>query len=242
MIPTSETPVGQLVATSPRLARFFERLGIDYCCRGTTPLGQACRERGLEVAAVLRQLGFDEDDAPDHGFDGASALMVELIAHIVAAHHGYLRRELPRLEALADRVVAAHGARHPELHELREVLASLKEELMLHMIKEEKVLFPIITRLEAATEMPQFHSSSIVVPIQVMQHEHDEAGAALARLRALTEGYTPPEDACPTFRAMLEGLAELEADLHLHIHEENNILFPRARATEAALSRTRDES
>jgi regulator of cell morphogenesis and NO signaling len=106
---------------------------------------------------------------------------------------------------------------------------------MFHLLKEEKVLFPVIQRLEAAAEMPELHCGSVINAIRVMEHEHDDAGAALARLRALTDRYTPPGDACPTYRALLEGLAELEADLHRHIHEENNVLFPRARAAEEAL-------
>jgi regulator of cell morphogenesis and NO signaling len=233
-----ETPVGQLVAKRPRLARVFERLGIDFCCGGRSSLDQACREKGLDVAVVLRELavGDAEPAEDDHdGFDGATSTMVELIDHIVATHHAYLLRGLPRLSALADKVVDAHGTRHPELKELRDIFDSLRAELTLHMLKEEKILFPIIAQLEAAADMPAFHCGSVTNPILVMEHEHDDAGVALARLRTLTDGYTPPEDACPTYRGLLNGLAELEADLHLHIHEENNILFPRARATEKAL-------
>jgi regulator of cell morphogenesis and NO signaling len=162
--------------------------------------------------------------------------MVEMIDHIVATHHAYLRRELPRLTALAGLVFGAHGSRHPELKELCGIFDSLREELLLHMLKEEKVLFPIIARLEGASEIPQFHCGSVMNPIRAMEHEHDDAGAALARLREIAGGYIPPADACPSYRALLEGLAELERDLHLHIHEENNVLFPRARAAEDPLS------
>jgi regulator of cell morphogenesis and NO signaling len=242
---TPEIPVGELVARQPRLARIFERLRIDYCCGGRATLDQACREAGLDVGAVLRQLEPSEaefDDGGHDNFDGASAGMVELIDHIVATHHAYLRRNLPRLAALAAQVFAAHGSRHPELQELCDVFDSLRQELTFHTLKEEKVLFPIIARLEAATEMPQFHCGSVMNPILVMEHEHDAAGAAVARLRALTGGYTPPADACRTYRALLDGMAELEADLRLHIHEENNILFPRALAAEAALQAFADES
>jgi regulator of cell morphogenesis and NO signaling len=237
---TPEMPVGQLVAEDPRRARVFERLGIDYCCRGRTPLDSACREKGLDVAAVLRQLAAAEAEAePGHDehvpVGRATATMRELIDHIVTIHHAYLHRELPRLADLADRVVDAHGSRHPELRELREVFLSLKSELRLHMLKEEKIVFPMIARLEVAMEVPELYCGSVGNPILVMEHEHDDAGADLARLRALTDGYTPPPDACPTYRALLDGLAGLEADLHMHIHEENNILFPRARAADGAL-------
>jgi regulator of cell morphogenesis and NO signaling len=233
---TPETPVGQWVVERPSRARLFERLGIDYCCGGAKPLDRACREKGLDVAAVLRELQAAEaaDVGPDE-FDAAGATMTALVDHIVATHHDYLHREMPRLAILSDQVAAAHAARHPELTELRAVFDSLREELMFHMLKEEKVLFPVIKRLEAAAEMPELPCGSVANPIRVMEHEHDDAGAALARLRALTDGYTPPADACPTYRALLAGLAGLEADLHRHIHEENNILFPCARAAEEAL-------
>jgi regulator of cell morphogenesis and NO signaling len=203
-------------------------------------LDRACREKGLDVAAVLGQLAAGEDEAEprydEHGpIGGATATMGELIDHLVTIHHAYLHRELPRLADLAGRVVDAHGNRHPELRELRDVFESLRDELRFHLLKEEKILFPSIARLEVAREVPELYCGSVENPILVMEHEHDDAGAALARLRALTDGYTPPPDACPTYRALLEGLAGLEADLHVHIHEENNILFPRARAAEGAL-------
>jgi regulator of cell morphogenesis and NO signaling len=235
---TVETPVGRLVAEHPRRARLFERLGIDYCCGGSAPLERACQDRGLDLAAVLHELAACEDGRSDDshdGFDAAHATMVELIDHIVAAHHGYLRRELPRLTAMAGEVLGAHRTRHPELKELLDDFGSLREELTLHMLKEEKILFPVIARLETAAESPQLRSGSILNPILLMKHEHNDTGGALARLRALTDGYAPPADACPTYRAMLHGMAELEADLHVHIHEENNILFPRALAAEDAL-------
>jgi regulator of cell morphogenesis and NO signaling len=229
--------VGQLVRERPALARVFERFGIDYCCGGKRPLDQACQERGLEVGLVLDELAGQDVDAPAaEEVDWSAAPMSELADHIEATHHAFLRRELPRLEGLLEKVVAAHGPRHPELRDLRAVFAGLKSELEGHMLKEERVLFPMVRQLQRATARPRFHCGSVANPIAVMEHEHDDAGTALAWLRARTGGYTPPADACNTYRALLGGLAELEADLHLHIHEENNILFPRARDAEAALS------
>ncbi|MHB1557503.1 MAG: iron-sulfur cluster repair di-iron protein [Isosphaeraceae bacterium] len=240
---TPETPVGQLVADDPRRAHLFERLGIDYCCGGRSTLDRACREKGLDVAAVLHRLAAGADEAePYHdehwAFDEETVTLGELMDHIVMCHHAYLYRELPRLAALARQVVGAHGNRHPELREVRDIFDSLKEDLKLHLLKEEKELFPRIARLEAANRRPGSARGPIGNPILATEHEHEEAGAALARLHTLTDGYTPPADACPTYRALLDGLARLEADLHLHIHEENNILFPRARAIEAALQIT----
>jgi regulator of cell morphogenesis and NO signaling len=235
-----EVPVGELVAADSRRARVFERLGIDYCCGGRTPLDQACRARGLDIRAVLDELALDEAEATaadrrHESFDGKAATIAELIEHIVAVHHAYLLKELPRLSVLVDQVLAAHGIRHPELAEVRDVFRALKDELTWHMRKEEKVLFPIIAQLAEAAEQPEFHCGSVTNPIRVMEHEHTDAASVLGRLRTLTGGYSPPADACTSYRALFDGLAELEADLHLHIHEENNVLFPRARAAEDAL-------
>jgi regulator of cell morphogenesis and NO signaling len=205
-------------------------------------LEQACRDKGLDVGALVHELATAELPAAerDH-FDALGATLGSLIDHIVADHHAYLKRELPRLAELVEKVESAHGARHPELAEIREIFAALKDELLLHLLKEEKILFPMIKQLDLATEMPHFYCVTSANPIRVMEREHEETGVGLARLRAITGSYEPPADDCATYRAMLDGLAELEMDLHLHIHEENNILFPRARAAEDALLRVPTE-
>jgi regulator of cell morphogenesis and NO signaling len=236
---TPETPVGQWVAEHPSRSRLFDRLGIDYCCGGRMPLIQACREKGLDLDEVLRALETrDAEPGADDRDDWAAAPMAALADDIVDTHHHPLRRELPRLVGHAYQVAWVHGERHPKLYELCAVLAALKEELELHMVKEEMFLFPMIKRLEQEAEVSDFHGGGINNPIRAMEHEHDDAGAALARLRTLTGGYVPPDDACPTYRALLTGLADLEADMLRHVHKENNILFPRARAAETEL-RTR---
>lgn len=230
------TPVGRLAAEQPGRSEVLERYGIDYCCGGKRPLERVCREQGIDVEALLRELtDSDVRGGAVDTFDAMRATLAELVDHIVSFHHYYLRRELPRLAAHMDKVVTVHGGHHPELIEARDVFLRLKEELRFHMVKEEEVLFPIIKQLDWATDMPEFHCGSVVRPILVMEHEHAEAGVALARLRTLTDGYTPPAGACTTYRVLLAGLAGLEADLHRHIHEENNVLFPRARAVEAML-------
>jgi len=234
---TPETAVGLLVAERPRRARFFDQLGIDYCCGGRAPLARACAEKGLDVEEVLHRLAaLDVEDAELDQCDDAIPTTASALAdHIVDVHHGYLRRELPRLAGLADAVVKAHADRHPELRAVRDVFTSLKEELELHMRKEENVLFPIIAQLETATVLPRFACGSVANPIQVMEHEHGDAGIALAQLRELTGDYTAPSDACSSYQALLSGLADLEADLRRHIHKENVILFPLARSMETAL-------
>jgi regulator of cell morphogenesis and NO signaling len=230
------SPVGQLVADRPGRARVFERLGIDYCCGGRTPLADACAARGLDVREILREL--DDTGASDPGpesVDWRHATMSELVGHIEGTHHAYLRRELPRLAGLMGRVVRAHRTRHPELLELRDTFDDLRRELEAHILAEEAVLFPALRRLDTAMATEDFHRERVHDPIALMEFDHEEAGADLARMRALTDGFTPPADGCPTYRALLAGLAELESDLHRHVHEENNILFSRALATEAML-------
>jgi regulator of cell morphogenesis and NO signaling len=228
--------VGELVAERPARSAVFDRLGIDYCCGGKTPLERACREKGIEIGDVTREIAAsDSRTRAENETDWRLVPMGDLVDHIVSVHHDYLRRELPRLAGLTAKLVAAHGARHPELAEVRDTLESLQEELESHMFKEERILFPMIKQLQVAMELPRFHCGSIKYPIVVMENEHECTGAALARLRTLTDGYQAPEDACPAYRATLAGLAELESDLHRHIHKENEILFVRAWATEVGL-------
>jgi regulator of cell morphogenesis and NO signaling len=167
--------------------------------------------------------------------DWTAAPLANLINHIVGIHHRYLRSELPRLQRLFERVVAAHAASHPELAEAQQVFAALHQELDSHMWKEEHVLFPWVVMLESRDTMQNHPCGSVNNPIRVMEHEHRDAAEALERLRQLTSDYQAPRDACPTYQALLAGLLELEHDLHRHIHKENNILFPRAAALEAAL-------
>lgn len=230
------TTVGQLVVEKPSRSRVFERFGIDYCCGGKLPLGKACDRAGVTGDDVVSALT-ESDRSSEADNDWSSAPLSDLIDHILLKHHAYLRRELPRLSDMAKKVVRAHGERFPWVLECEKVLAELRAELESHMMKEEQLLFPMIRELEAADAPPAFHCGNLRNPITVMEHEHDNAGNALAQLRSLSHGFTPPEDACNTFRAWLDGLAELESDLHKHIHEENNILFSRAQERESQLAR-----
>jgi regulator of cell morphogenesis and NO signaling len=232
-----DTPVGQLAAERPGSVRVLEHFGIDYCCGGRTPLSQACALKGIDVRTVISALDSEAslNTTSARSEVAADTSLAELADQIVATHHDYLRREMPRLGGLLAKVVAAHLSRRPELREVEGVFAQLRDELECHMLKEEWVLFPIIKQLEAATVGQNGHSGSVHVPILMMEHEHAAAGAALERMSDLTNGYVPPADACNSHRALLRGLAELQSDLHVHIHKENNILFPRASALEAAL-------
>ncbi len=228
-----DSTVGEWVVDNPSRSRVFEGLGIDYCCGGKTPLAEACREKGLVTETVIESLV--RGAADDNQVNWANAPLSDLADHIEATHHAYLRSEMPRLLGLTAKVAAVHGPRHAELAEVAAVFAGLAAELDAHMAKEEQILFPMIRDLEHASGRPVFHCGTIANPIRVMEYEHAGAGDALARLQQLTNGYSCPPDGCNTWRALCDGLRQFEADLHEHIHKENNILFPRALQAESEL-------
>lgn len=216
--------VGDLVTRNPSVARVFERHGIDYCCQGATTLQLACATRGMSLEAVLLDLVAIPPDP--HAPDCAAMSLAELTGHIVRVHHEPLRSDLPRMEALLEKVIMAHGEREPRLKQLRGVFLPLKEELLTHMGKEEQILFPWVRAIEdGRTFGPPMQSVS--GPISCMMNEHEDAGAALESLRRLTDGYEAPAHACPTWHALYSALADFESDMHRHVHKENSILFPR---------------
>lgn len=233
----TEKTVGQWVVEQPARARVFERLGMDYCCGGAKPLSEACQDKGIEPSEVLSMLeAADRTREEDQQTGEPDKLgLAELADEIERTHHAYLRRELPRLHMLAVKVRDVHAERDERLREVTAVYEAMMSELTMHMQKEEQVLFPMVREIEQAQAMPAFHCGSLVNPIGVMEHEHRNAGDALARLRALTDDFTPPPWACNTYRVLLDSLRQLESDLHEHIHKENNILFPKAIAIERRL-------
>ncbi len=174
---------------------------------------------------------FDEQTSEPER-DWSQATITELCANIEQTHHAYLKRELPRLEYLVCRVAQRHGDTQPHLIELRDTFLEMKAELEDHLIKEEQVLFPICRQLESAQSLEAIQGKSVDNPIKQMVHEHNDTGAALAKMRKLTNGYIPPAQACNTYRAMYDALAEFERDMHRHVHKENSILFPKAAAAE----------
>lgn len=225
--------VGQVVARHPWLSREFEAVGIDYCCGGKKTLEAACRQQGLDPGAFVARLEAVGPIGGEPVVDASAMSLTDLADHVERTHHAYLRDELPRLTALAEKVASVHGGDDPRLREVLETVRALSAELGSHMMKEEQILFPMIRRLEASDTLPAFHCGSIANPIRQMEFEHDDAGGALERLRVLTDGHVPPATACNTYRALLDGLARLERDMHQHVHKENNVLFPRAAALES---------
>lgn len=237
MTALQDRTIGELVAEAPLRANIFERRRIDYCCNGGRSLAQACAEQGLPVEELVAEL--ERESSGESAQDWTRTPLDELSKHILERHHSYLRSTLPSAAVKLEKVVAAHSERHPELNQLQRVFAYLANELNSHMGKEEMVLFPYIAVMERAEQervpVPPAPGGSVRNPIRMMEHEHDDAGRALSRIRELTHDHEPPADACNTFRALYAQLAELEQDLHTHIHLENNILFPRAADLEKRL-------
>ncbi|MBK9305029.1 MAG: iron-sulfur cluster repair di-iron protein [bacterium] len=242
-IPANWT-VAELVIKYPVLRETLERLGIDYCCGGKKPLAAAVADAGRDWTAVRAELqaalAAAADGAPPADWNAAA--LGALVDHILQKHHVFTRTQLLRLDGLLDKVQNAHGAHHGSvLADLRRVFDGLRAELDAHLMKEEQILFPAIMGIDAFMsgrgERPAIHCGSVGHPIRQMEHEHDGAGQALVAMRRITADYRLPADACQTYCALYDGLQALEADLHEHIHLENNILFPRSVALEEDMVR-----
>lgn len=229
---TRDSHVSAVATEMPATIRIFQEHGIDFCCGGKRPLAEACADRGLDVDVLVARLRGTVTGA-DAERNWHAEPLGELIGHIQHRFHEPLRLELTRLAAMMAKVVSRHGDHLPEtLGPLAATFRALHDDLLQHMTKEDIVLFPAIV----AAEMGDAAAASLVSqPIGAMEAEHEHAGLALARMRELTGGYAPPAWACPTFRGLYHGLAEFEREMHLHVHLENNILFPRAAATAIAV-------
>lgn len=223
---TANSTVADVATSLPATIKVFQQHDIDFCCGGKRPLAEVCADQGLDIERLVGELRAATAPAGAEQNWEQTAL-TDLIGHIQSRFHGPLRQELPRLGQMLVKVVSRHGEHHPETQPLKDTFDRLHVELLHHMQKEDMVLFPAITALETGRG-DAGPGAWIAGPIEVMEMEHDEAGRALATMRELTGGYKPPADACPTFRGLYYGLAELERDMHVHIHLENNILFPRA--------------
>jgi regulator of cell morphogenesis and NO signaling len=220
------TTVGELVADDWRTAAVFEQFGIDFCCGGRRTVTDACRSAGADVDALAQALA---TAAHDEAGDEASRWSVErLVDHIVQTHHAYVRGSAPRIASYLTRLVEVHGARHPELAGVASAFDALARELLQHMFKEERILFPYIRELATQRRAAPSPFGTVENPIRMMEREHEEAGTLMQEIRRLTGDYTVPADGCATYRVCLDELAHFERDLHRHVHLENNVLFPRA--------------
>jgi regulator of cell morphogenesis and NO signaling len=235
---TSTTTLAEIVSSNPLLTQELERLGLDYCCGGKRNLEEACRQQGLDAQSVIAELA-SQPIAAEPAPVWMALSPAALVDHLEATHHRYLKAELPRLSELAAKVSRVHGEKHPELIRVAEVLAELRADLEPHLHKEEDVLFPMIRSMGSAGVRPDVPFRSIGTPIAVMEAEHTAVGRLLEQLRKLTGGYRAPADTCASTLSLMAGLAELEADTHLHVHKENNHLFPAAIESEQRFAASR---
>jgi regulator of cell morphogenesis and NO signaling len=223
----AEKTLSQIVTDNYQAARVFERHGLDFCCKGKRPLAEACNEKGIAPETLIAELHSAlAASEPERDFNNYS--LSELAGYIVRVHHTYVKLNGPQTFSYVTRVAAKHGDRYPHMKEVYELFAEVLEDLAAHMKKEELILFPRIKQLElhGKSGTPQEY---LVAPIGVMEAEHERAGSLLARIRELTDDYTPPAGACTTHRLALASLQAFEEDLHQHVHLENNILFPKAQ-------------
>lgn len=222
--------IREIALENPAATRIFEEYKIDYCCGGGHMFGDACRRAGVspdDVRGRIQQLLISgETGSP------AGKTISELIDHILDKHHVFTKQEINRLSTLMEKVCTKHGPQHAQLYSLAEAFAELCADLIPHMDKEERVLFPFIRQLilsdanNVSVARPPFRT--VRNPVQMLMVEHDRDGAILKKMRDIAGDYVLPEGVCPSFGALYHGLGELERDLHQHIHLENNVLFPAA--------------
>lgn len=237
-----QTTVRELVGRFSQTRPVFEKYEIDYCCGGGKSLAEAAADRDANVGELVEHLTDAIESPPSEAAaerDWYAASLSELVVHILETHHGYVKMALPRLRSLIPKVLDAHGLHHREiLTQVHANFQTLDNELSSHLMKEEQMLFPYIVSLDRHSRegapRPQAPFGTVENPVQQMEHEHDTAGTVLRKLRDVTDDYALPDDACPAFQAVYEELQRFEADLHQHIHLENNILFPRAVQLEAS--------
>ncbi|MEW6128578.1 MAG: iron-sulfur cluster repair di-iron protein [Acidobacteriota bacterium] len=236
---TLSNTVREVAVKLPGATRIFERLGIDYCCGGNRSLNEACQLAQVsteEVLSSLMELDKNHEPLPNHNWQQES--LIALVDFIVQTHHVFTKQEIERLEKLLISVCKAHAQNHPELLRLNELFKLLAEDLLPHMMKEESVLFPYVKALESAQKnhhkppMPFF--GTVKNPVRMMMMEHDNVGELLRIMRTMTNNYQVPADACISYQTLYEALPSFEADLHQHIHLENNVLFPRTLELEKA--------
>jgi len=231
MTTTSEQTLASIVTQHHQTVPVLEKYNLDFCCKGKRTLAQACTEKGLSLEEVMRELEASADTGKKGSMPFSEMTAEQLIGHILIHHHFYLKQTMPIIAEHLGKVAAKHGERFPYMVEVLQLFQHLKNEMTLHMQKEEMILFPRTKEVEALYHFKQqkkLDRNYISGPVEVMEQEHDEAGEIMSRIRELTGNYTPPGEACTTFKVALSELKEFEEDLHRHVHLENNILFPLA--------------
>lgn len=237
---TGDTKLKDIATSNPAARQVLENAGLDYCCGGGNSLQEACVRADVPAEEILRRLRENSHDVNPEEAAWTSAPLNELTRHIREKHHRYVREAIRRIQPLLDKVKTKHGANHPELGDIEKFFAAVSREMTMHMQKEEQILFPYIDALQRSAdgagpvEIPFFQT--VRNPIQAMMREHDASGDLVKQIRAAASEYRIPADACASYEALYQELRGFEADLHEHVHLENNILFPRAVDAEAKAS------
>ena len=235
-----EQTIGQIVTEDYRAAGVFKKFGLDFCCGGKRTITEACEKKGVNLEELVREL--DSLDSESNESQNYSSWSPDfLIDYIVNTHQNFVRTKLPEIEGYARKVAKVHGSRHEELNEILYEFMMLKDEMLNHLEKEEQLLFPFIKAMvrceregKSMDEKPHF--GSVENPVKMMEEEHDEAGGSMAKIQRLSNNFTPPKDACATYRVLFQSLEGFQDDLHKHVHLENNILFPKALELEKRLN------
>lgn len=229
---TEKHNIGELVAKDYRAAGVFKAHGIDFCCNGNRTIAEACDKKGIDSAEMVKQLSDAVKDSSTGNTDFQSWPPDLLVDYIEKKHHRYVEAKIPEIKAYLNKIAKVHGDNHPELHVVEQHFSESAGALAAHMKKEELILFPFIKKLAAADQNDEQlhapHFGTVENPIAMMHEEHDAEGERFREIARLTDEYTPPQDACNTYRVAFALLQEFENDLHMHIHLENNILFPKA--------------
>jgi regulator of cell morphogenesis and NO signaling len=234
-----ETLVKDIAVASPAARHVLENAGVDYRCGGSKSLSDACLQANVSADEILQRIRENAANVAPEDANWTQAPLHELTRHIREKHHTYVREAIRHIHFLADKVESKHGANHPEVAQIRKLFDEVAQEMTMHMRKEEQILFPYIDGVEhahdskTAVEPPFF--GTVRNPIQMMMREHDAAGELVRQIHQASGNYTPPADACVTYQSLCQELRQFEADLHQHVHLENNILFPRALEVEAAV-------
>lgn len=229
-----DTTLGNFVAMYPKTRKVFERFGFDYCCGGNVGIKEAANNKGVDISELMTALetAINETREEDEVKIWINEPLTDIVDHIMTKHHTFMWKELPITDALLDRVVRAHSAKHGEfLVSLQKIYKELKADLEHHLKDEEDILFPFIKKFEATINEGSSYKDSARFKeiVDTLCKEHDDAGAALSQMRSLTSNYVLPSDVCASFESLYENLQAIEDDLHEHVHLENTVLFPRVK-------------
>ena len=221
-----QTKIGDIVTQDFRAAEVFKKAGIDFCCGGSQSLEDACRDKKLDVAEIESELEKLENSEPGSSHKFNEWKLDFLCDYIVNTHHQTVMKLLPELTFYTQKIAEVHGDNHPELPEIANLFAQVDTELRQHLCNEEEVLFPAIREVLKTNSAES--KATIISEITRMTGEHEFAGGAMDKINELSHSYAVPDDGCNTYRVAYKLLEQFEDDLHIHVHLENNILYPKA--------------